>query len=142
MTARARHLAAQPWPGRRRREGSITASAPPGGAAEAGAAATGGLDDGERSASIATASAAHAEKLNAHTNTHAEKLIDALVGVVMAQLQISVANAAKHALEEPLTTQVSFVMCPFISRRVASAVAKLKMFVHTAHTHISFIDFQ
>ena len=38
--------------------------------------------------------------LNKSEHKDAEKLNDALVGMVMAQRQISVANAAKHALQE------------------------------------------
>ena len=38
--------------------------------------------------------------LNKSSHKDAEKLNDALVGMVMAQRQISVANAAKHALQE------------------------------------------
>ena len=38
--------------------------------------------------------------VNKSENKDAEKFNDALVGMLMAQRQISVANAAKHALEE------------------------------------------
>ena len=38
--------------------------------------------------------------LNKSEHKDAEKLSNALMGVVMAQRQISVANAAKHALQE------------------------------------------